>query len=89
VKGAWRNFRIQRRVYRAYPNPAGPSGDRKESETPFTRLPRVGVAYGSTTRLILMYLQTEVVRTNSPEVERSRSMKSWMGRMSLTTCSET
>jgi len=45
----------------------------------------VGVPYGSFARLILLYLQTEAVRTGSPEVELGRSMKSWMGRMSLTT----
>ena len=43
----------------------------------------VGVPYGSIARLILLYLQTEAVRTNTPEVELGRSMKSWMGRMSL------
>ena len=41
--------------------------------------------YGSIARLILLYLQTEAIRTNSPEVELGRSMKSWMSRMSLTT----
>lgn len=45
----------------------------------------IGVPYGSIARLILLYLQTEATRTNSPEVELGRSMKSWMGRMSLTT----
>jgi hypothetical protein len=45
----------------------------------------LGVPYGSIARLILLYLQTEAVRTNSPEVELGRSMNSWMGRMSLTT----
>ena len=45
----------------------------------------MGVPYGSFARLILLYLQTEAVRTGSPEVELGRSMKSWMGRMSLTT----
>ena len=29
--------------------------------------------------------QTVAVRTDSPEVELGRSMKSWMGRMSLST----
>ena len=29
----------------------------------------VGVPYGSIARLILLYLQTEAVRTNTPEVE--------------------
>lgn len=45
----------------------------------------IGVPYGSIARLILLYLQTEATRTNSPEVELGRSMKSWMSRMSLTT----
>ncbi len=45
----------------------------------------VGIPYGSFARLILLYLQTEAVRTGSPEVELGRSMKGWMGRMSLTT----
>lgn len=45
----------------------------------------IGVPYGSIARLILLYLQTEAIRTNSPEIELGRSMKSWMSRMSLTT----
>ena len=49
----------------------------------------MGVPYGSIARLILLYLQTEAVRTNSPEVELGRSMKSWMERMSLTTGGKT
>jgi len=49
----------------------------------------VGVPYGSMARLILLYLQTEAVRTNSPEVELGRSMKSWMSRMSLTSGGKT
>jgi hypothetical protein len=49
----------------------------------------VGVPYGSIARLILLYLQTEAIRTNSPEVELGPSMKSWMGRMSLTTGGKT
>ena len=49
----------------------------------------IGVPYGSIARLILLYLQTEAVRTNTPEVELGRSMKSWMGRMSLTTGGKT
>src|SRR3954467_3149934 len=49
----------------------------------------VGVPYGSIARLILLYLQTEAVRTNTPDVELGRSMKSWMGRMSLTTGGKT
>jgi hypothetical protein len=49
----------------------------------------IGVPYGSIARLILLYLQTEAIRTGSPEVELGRSMKSWMGRMSLTTGGKT
>jgi hypothetical protein len=49
----------------------------------------IGVPYGSIARLILLYLQTEAVRTNTPEVELGRSMKSWMIRMSLTTGGKT
>ena len=49
----------------------------------------IGVPYGSIARLILLYLQTEAVRSNNPEVELGRSMKSWMGRMSLTTGGKT
>lgn len=45
----------------------------------------IGIPYGSFARLILLYLQTEAIRTGSPEVELGRSMKAWMGRMSLTT----
>jgi hypothetical protein len=43
----------------------------------------IGVPFGSIARLILLYLQTEAVRTGSPEVELGRSMKAWMTRMSL------
>lgn len=49
----------------------------------------IGVPYGSIARLILLYLQTEAIRTSSPEVELGRSMKTWMGRMSLTTGGKT
>ena len=49
----------------------------------------VGVPYGSIARLILLYLQTEAIRTNTPEVELGKSMKSWMSRMSLTTGGKT
>jgi hypothetical protein len=43
----------------------------------------IGVPYGSIARLILLYLQTEAVRTSSPEVELGRSMNTWLGRMGL------
>jgi hypothetical protein len=43
----------------------------------------VGVPYGSIARLILLYLQTEAIRTGSPDVELGRSMNAWLSRMSL------
>ena len=43
----------------------------------------IRVPYGSIARLILLYLQTEAVRSDNPEVELGRSMKAWMTRMSL------
>jgi hypothetical protein len=43
----------------------------------------IGVPYGSVARLILLYLQTEAIRTSNPEVELGRSMRGWMTRMSL------
>lgn len=43
----------------------------------------IGVPYGSVARLILLYLQTEAIRTGNPEVELGRSMRGWMTRMSL------
>ena len=49
----------------------------------------IGVPYGGIARLILLYLQTEAIRTNSPEVELGRSMKSWMDKMGLTTGGKT
>ena len=41
----------------------------------------VGVPYGPTARLILIYLQTEALRTNSRSIELGRSMNDWFGRM--------
>lgn len=43
----------------------------------------VGVPYGSMARLILLYLQTEAIRTSSPEVELGRSMHAWLSRMGI------
>jgi hypothetical protein len=43
----------------------------------------IGVPYGSVARLILLYLQSEAVRTRSPEVELGKSMRSWMARMGM------
>lgn len=50
---------------------------------------QIGVPYGSFARLILLYLQTEAIRTGSPEVELGKSMKNWMLKMSLTTGGQT
>lgn len=49
----------------------------------------VGVPYGSIARLILLYLQTEAIKTGNPEVELGRSMKEWMTRMSLSSGGKT
>lgn len=43
----------------------------------------IGVPYGSIARLILLYLQTEAIRTNDPEVELGRSMHAWLSRMGI------
>ena len=42
-----------------------------------------GVPYGARARMILLYLQTQAVRTGSREVELGRSMSSWMARMGI------
>ena len=39
----------------------------------------LGVPYGSYARFILLFLQSEAIRTNSREVELGRSMKVWLG----------
>ena len=49
----------------------------------------VGVPYGARARMILLYLQTQAVRTNSREVELGRSMHDWLGRMGLSWGGET
>lgn len=43
----------------------------------------VGLPYGSTARLILLYLQTEAVNTRSREVELGRSMNRWLSKMGI------
>jgi Plasmid encoded RepA protein len=42
-----------------------------------------GVPYGSRARLILLYLQTEAIKTNSEEVELGSSMRVWLRRMGI------
>ena len=44
---------------------------------------RLGVPYGSKARLILLFLQTEAVKTRSRVVELGNSMNMWMARMGV------
>jgi hypothetical protein len=53
-----------------------PIADTKELEF-------VGVPYGSHARLILLYLQTEALRTGSREVELGGSLRQWLGRLGI------
>ena len=53
-----------------------------ESGTGPDRLP-IGLPYGANARMILLYLQTEAVRTRSREVELGRSMNQWLGAMGI------
>jgi hypothetical protein len=48
-----------------------------------------GVPYGARARMILLYLQTQAVRTGSREVELGRSMRDWLERMGLAIGGET
>ncbi len=50
-----------------------------ESEPPTA----VGVPYGSRARLIMLYLQTEALKTNSREIELGKSLRSWIKRMGI------
>jgi hypothetical protein len=44
----------------------------------------VGVPYGSRARLILIYLQTEAIRTQSREIELGGSLRAWLTRLGIT-----
>ena len=48
-----------------------------------------GVPYGARARMILLYLQTQAVRTGAREIELGRSMRDWMERMGLSVGGET
>jgi hypothetical protein len=48
-----------------------------------------GVPYGARARMILLYLQTQAVRTGSREIALGRSMRDWMERMGLAIGGET
>src|SRR3712207_226551 len=43
----------------------------------------VGIPYGSIARMILLYLQTQAVRTRSREVELGASMNAWLNAMDI------
>ncbi|WP_328702782.1 replication protein RepA [Belnapia mucosa] len=43
----------------------------------------VGVPYGSRARLIMLYLQSEALRTGSRDVMLGRSLRDWLGRMGI------
>jgi hypothetical protein len=44
---------------------------------------RVGVPYGSRARLIMLYLQSEALRTGSRNIELGRSLRVWLGRLGI------
>lgn len=48
-----------------------------------------GVPFGARARMILLYLQTQAVRTGSREVELGRSMRAWLERMGVAWGGET
>ena len=43
----------------------------------------VGVPYGSRARLIILYLQTEAIRTGSREIELGRSLHAWIKKLEI------
>jgi hypothetical protein len=43
----------------------------------------VGVPYGSRARLIMLYLQTEALRTSSREIELGKSLRAWFARLGI------
>jgi hypothetical protein len=43
----------------------------------------VGIPFGANARLILLYLQTEALRTNSREVELGHSLREWFTKMDI------
>src|SRR4028118_233084 len=54
-----------------------------ESGLDSTKQP-IGIPYGSIARMILLYLQTQAVRTRSRDVELGASMNAWLGAMGIT-----
>ncbi len=53
------------------------------------QLKTYGVPYGARARMILIYLVTQAVRTNSREIALGRSMRSWLESMSVSYGGET
>ncbi len=43
----------------------------------------IGVPYGSRARLIMLYMQSEALRTRSREIELGRSLRAWLSRMGI------
>ena len=43
----------------------------------------VGVPYGSRARLIMLYLQSEALKTNTRSVELGKSLRDWLGKMGI------
>jgi hypothetical protein len=43
----------------------------------------IGIPFGSIARMILLYLQTEAVKTRSREIELGRSMNHWLTSMGI------
>ena len=48
-----------------------------------SRKQQIGIPYGSIARMILLYLQTQAVRTRSREVELGASMNAWLTAMGI------
>ena len=48
-----------------------------------------GVPYGARARMILLFLQSQAVRTGSREIELGRSLSAWMERMGIAWGGET
>lgn len=53
------------------------------------RMKLFGVPYGARARMILIYLQTQAIRTGRREVELGRSMRDWLTRMGISVGGET
>lgn len=49
----------------------------------------IGLPYGSYARFILLFLQSEAIRTGSREIALGRSMRIWLGQMGLSIGGET